>query len=249
MSTSRKQGDDTPAQATTPSAGSKPEEVIAAPHTAPLPRPVPGRAVNQKALIILGVALAAIALVVWMFITSSRRKESYANRELIRARAAAEQGNLPLAASELQKLIDSYQGTDAAVEAAISLNQVRLINGQTDLAVVSLRDFLARNPAPKFVAPAQGMLAAALEMAKQPADAAEAYRKAADATDVNYLKAEYLVDAGRAYLNAGKVPDAIAAYKTVVTTYAETPSATEAKVRLAELTKGTMAGTEPAPGS
>ena len=80
----------------------------AAAHTAPLPRPQSGHRVNQKALVILGVALALVALVAWMFITSAKRKEAFANRELIRARAAAEQGNLPLAASELQKLIDTY---------------------------------------------------------------------------------------------------------------------------------------------
>jgi tetratricopeptide (TPR) repeat protein len=221
----------------------------AAAHTAPLPRPASGRRVNQKALVILGVALALVALVVWMFITSARRKEAFANRELIRARAAAEQGNLPLAASELQKLIDAYRGTDAAMNAQISLNQVRLINGQTDLAVVSLREFLASNPPPKFVAPAQGMLGSGLEMAGQPGEAAEAYQKAADATDIAYLKAEYLVDAGRAWRNAGKLDEARKAYATVLSDYGDTPSKTEATVRLAELTKGQMANGAANPGS
>ncbi|HET8634275.1 MAG TPA: tetratricopeptide repeat protein [Gemmatimonadales bacterium] len=225
------------------------QDAAAAAHTAPLPRPASGHKVNQKAMIILGVALALVALVVWMFITSARRKEAFANRELIRARAAAEQGNLPLAASELQKLIDTYGGTDAAVNAEISLNQVRLINGQTDLAVVSLREFLAKNPPPKFVTPAQGMLASGLEMAGQPAEAADAYEKAAAATDIKYLKAEYLVDAGRAYRNAGKLDEARKAYATVLSDYAETPSKTEATVRLAELTKGQMAAPGAKPGS
>jgi tetratricopeptide (TPR) repeat protein len=218
-------------------------------HTAPLPRPVSGRQFNQKALILLGVALALAALVVWMFTTSAKRKEAFANRELIRARAAAEQGNLPLAASELQKLIDTYRGTDAAVNAEISLNQVRLINGQTDLAVVSLREFLAKNPPPKFVTPAQGMLGSGLETAGQPAEAAEAYEKASAATDIKYLKAEYLVDAGRAYRNAGKVDEARKAYATVLADYGDTPSKTEATVRLAELTKGQMATAGAQPGS
>jgi tetratricopeptide (TPR) repeat protein len=213
----------------------------AAAHTAPLPRPESGHRVNQKALIILGVAVALVALVAWMFITSAKRKEAFANRELIRARAAAEQGNLPLAASELQKLIDTYGGTDAAMNAQISLNQVRLINGQTDLAVVSLREFLAKNPPPKFVAPAQGMLGSGLEMAGQPTEAAQAYEKAAGATEIKYLKAEYLVDAGRAYRNAGKLDEARKAYATVLSDYSDTPSKTEATVRLAELTQGQMA--------
>jgi len=244
MSASKQQGDSKRAGTKALADASE----AAAPRTAPLPRPAVGRLVNTKALTVLGVALAVVALATWLVISSGRRKEAFANRELIRARAAAEQGNLPLAASELQKLIDSYQGTDAAVEAMLTLNQVRMVNGQTDLAVVSLKDFLAKKPAPKFVAPAEGMLAAGLEMAKQPGEAAEAYRKASEATDVAYLKAEYLVDAGRAYLNAGKPADAIAAYKTVVTSYSQTPSLTEAKVRLAELTGGMMAGTEPTPG-
>ncbi len=237
-------------EATSPANPRPAEPADAGPvHTAPLPRPVAGRVVNRKALLILGIALALTALVVWMFVTSNRRKEAFANRELIRARAAAEQGNLPLAASELQKLIDTYRGTDAALNAEISLNQVRLINGQTDLAVVGLRDFLSRNPAPKFQAPAQGMLASGLETAGQPAEAAAAYQKAAEATDVNYLKAEYLVDAGRAFRNAGKLDDARAAYQKVLADYPDSPSKTEATVRLAELTKGQMGPAKPTAGS
>ena len=219
--------------------------VTAAP-VAPARRAVAGRP-NQRVLIIAGVAVAVAGLATWMFISSARNKEAFANRELVRARAAAEQGNLPLAASELQKIIDTYHGTDAAQNAVISLNQVRLINGQTDLAVVNLREFLSGKPEPKFVTPAEGMLGAALETAGRADDAAQAYRRASGATDIKYLKAEYLIDAGRAFRNAGKADSAVAAYKTVVTDYSETPSLTEAKVRLAELTQGQMAGTEKPP--
>lgn len=229
-------------------ASSAPSDVPSPAHTAPLPRPGTGMKVNTRALGLLGGAVVVAALAIWMFVSSAHRKEAFANRALIQARAAAEQGNLPLAASELQKLIDSYKGTDAAEEAVISLNQVRLINGQTDLAVVSLREFLAGNPAPKFVAPAQGMLAAGLEMAGQPADAAEAYSKASQAADVDYLKAEYLVDAGRAWRNAGQLDEARKAYSTVLNDYRETPSRTEATVRLSELTQGQMTGVTPATG-
>ncbi len=59
---------------------------------------------------------------------------------------AAEQGNLPLAASELQKVTQTYSGTRSAVEAMLVLNQVRMVNGQTELAVVGLKEFIAKNP-------------------------------------------------------------------------------------------------------
>ena len=82
------------------------------------------------------------------------------------------------------------------------------------------------------------MLAAALENAGRPADAAASYQAASDAAVVDYLKAEYLVDAGRAWLAAGRRQEAEQAYRTVVTRFAETAALTEAKVRLAELTEG-----------
>ena len=61
---------------------------------------------------------------------------------------------------------------------------------------------------------------------------------AADAADVDYLKAEYLNQAGRAGVNAGKPEEAIKAYQRVVTEFPKAPGFTEAGVRLSELTKG-----------
>lgn len=184
--------------------------------------------------------VAAVVLVGWFVMASGKRKEQFASRSLNQARAAAEAGNLPLASSELQKLITSYKGTDAAHEAVITLNQIRLINGQSELAAVGLRDFLASKPPAQYVTPAQGLLAASLENSKRYAEAGQAYTEASNSSDVDYLKAQYLVDAGRAYREGGKTEEAARAYRTVVEKYPESPSFTEAQVRLAELTDGKM---------
>ncbi|HEX6616008.1 MAG TPA: hypothetical protein VF046_06845, partial [Gemmatimonadales bacterium] len=102
---------------------------------------------EQKRLLIGGlIAVVVAGLVAWLLISSAHRKEQFAARSLNQARAAAEAGNLPLASSELQKLITTYGGTDAAKEAVITLNQVRLVNGQSELAAVNLREFLAKDP-------------------------------------------------------------------------------------------------------
>jgi predicted negative regulator of RcsB-dependent stress response len=196
---------------------------------------------NQQRLI-GGVVLAVLVLglVIWAVWSSGRRKEEFAAQRLNQARAAAEAGNLPLASSELQRLIETYRGTDAATEAVITLNQVRMVNGQSELAAVGLRDFLAKKPPEKYLAPAYALLGTALENSKRPAEAAEAFVNASKAADLDYLKARYLIDAGRAYRAAGKTAEAQAVYRDVIQKHPKSSSFTEAQVRLAELTDGKM---------
>lgn len=195
---------------------------------------------HRKLLMIVGGVLLAVILVVWFLATASARREDFANRSLNQARGIAEQGNIVLASSEFQKLIDTFQGTAAAREAEISLNQLRLISGQNELAIVRLREFLKSDLEPKFRAAAGALLGAALENSGRPAEAGDAYKAASDAATLDYLKADYLIQAARAYANGGKQPEAVASLKTIVDQYGETPALTEAQVRLSELTAGEM---------
>jgi len=202
--------------------------------------PAPWYRDRNRLALAAGVAILLIALLAWFILASNRRKEEFAQRSLTQARSAAEAGNLPLASSELQKLIQTYEGTDAASEAVITLNQVRMVNGQNELAAVGLRAFLTGNPDQKYRAPAYGLLGASLENAKRYAEAGEAFTNASKTAGLDYLKSRYLVDAGRSYRAAGKTAEATAAYRSVAQNYPETPSFTEAQVRLAELTGGRM---------
>jgi outer membrane protein assembly factor BamD (BamD/ComL family) len=208
--------------------------------TSPPTPPAPWYRDRNRQLIAIGAAVLAAVLIAWFVFTSHRRKEEFAARSLNQARTAAEAGNLPLASSELQKLIQTYKGTDAASEAVITLNQVRMVNGQSELAAVGLKDFLATKPDPKFAAPAYGLLGAALENAQKWADAGDAFSNASKSADLEYLKARYLIDAGRSYHEGSKTEQAIAAYREVIQKYPKSSSFTEAQVRLAELTGGKM---------
>lgn len=188
----------------------------------------------------LGGLVVAVALVAWFVVTSGKRKEAFASRALDQATTIAEQGNLPLAASELQKIATTYGGTAAAQEAVIRLNQVRLVNGQHALAVVGLQDFIKSGPAPHFRSIANSLLGRALENARRSADAAAAYVNASETADVDYLKASHLLDAGRAYTASGQRDQAIATYRRILKDFPKTTARTEAEVRLAELTGGAM---------
>lgn len=185
-----------------------------------------------------GIAVAVIALGVWFVVTSGRRKEEFASRVFSQALATAEKGNLPQASADLQRVIQTYAGTEAANEAVLALDQIRMASGQTELAASNLNEFVARKPAPRFAAPAYGLLGVAQENTKKFAEAAAAYEQAAAMAEVAFVKASYLVDAGRAYRLAGKPQDAIRVYRTVVEKYPDAPATVEAQVRLGELTAG-----------
>ena len=81
-------------------------------------------------------------------------------------------------------------------------------------------------------------MGAAYENVGHPKDAAEAYEAAARSARMSFLKAQYLSDAGRAWLAAGDTAKALGAYQTIVTKYDSSSTALEAKVRIGEITKG-----------
>ncbi len=195
---------------------------------------------HQKLVMGIAGAVVVLALGTWVVRETGQRRQLRAAEALDQARNIAESGNLPLAASELQKIIETFDGTDAATEAVVTLNQVRMVNGQSELAVVSLQEYLKTNPKKVYKVPAQGLLGEALENAGRPEEAGVAYMGAAEDAEVDYLKAQYLLSAARAYGNAGKVDEAVKALQTIIDKYPKTTALTEARVRLAEFTQGRM---------
>jgi tetratricopeptide (TPR) repeat protein len=181
-------------------------------------------------------AVVVIALGVWLVISSGRRKEAFAQQKLSQAIATADRGNFGQASRDLQAVIQTYRGTEAAGEAVLALNWVRLNNKQDAIAIQDLRAFVATNPPPRLASGANALAGAAEENAGKFAEAAAAYEAAAKAAEMANLRAAHLVDAGRAYRLAGKREDAIRVYRSVVEKHADTPSFPEAQVRLAELT-------------
>ena len=183
------------------------------------------------------ILIVGAGLFLWT-LSTKRRTEEIASRDLQGARFAFENQNYPLAASELAKVIENYSGTNAAAEARILLANARLLEKQPQQAVTVLKDFAAGAPQ-AYRAQAYGLLGAAYEDMSKPRDAGEAYENASAAARLDFLKAQLLSDAGRAWTNAGDTTRAVAAYRRIVSDFGKEGIAGEAKVRLGELTKGT----------
>ena len=190
---------------------------------------------NTRVLSFVGGTIFVVAAGVWLWISSARRKEAFAQQALGQARVSAESGNLPLAASDLARLAERFAGTHAADEAVVMLAQVRLLQGQHEVATNDLQRFVrARHPA-YVKASAYSLLGNALEDRGKLREAGEAYRQAAAEATLDFLKATYLLDAGRVLAAGGDTTGARAAYAEVLSRYGQLDQSAEARVRQAEI--------------
>jgi len=190
-----------------------------------------------------GTVLVVGALLFTWTLSTKRRAEEIASRNLAGARFAFDNQNLPLAASELAKVIEDYSGTNSAQEGRLLLANVRLLQGQPQQAVAVLKDY-APGAGRAFRAQAYSLLGNAFENMGRTREAGDAYEKGSAAAALDFLKAQLLADAGRAWTSAADTGRATAAYRRIVNEFPKETAATEAKVRLAELTKGAVAATQ-----
>lgn len=191
--------------------------------------------VRHRKPISWGAAILILAgLFVGWNILSTRQSERIASQQLSSARFALESKNYALAASELARIAENYSGSRSAGEASILLAQTRLAQGQNQQAIDVLKKF-APEASADYRAQAYGLLGAAYENVQHPKEAAEAYEQAAKEARMPFARAQYLSDAGRAWLSARDTSRAIGEYREIVAKLDSTGSAFEAKVRLGEL--------------
>jgi predicted negative regulator of RcsB-dependent stress response len=184
----------------------------------------------------LGILVVAGGLFGWKRV-STRQSERIASQQLNSARFALESKNYGLAASELARIRENYSGTRSANEASILLAQVRLAQGQSQ-QVIELLQQVAPEAHVDYRSQAFGLLGAAYENIGHAKEAAEAYEAAAGHARLPFQRAQFLSDAGRAWLVAGDTVHARANYREIVTNLDSTTTAVEAKVRLGELDRG-----------
>jgi predicted negative regulator of RcsB-dependent stress response len=194
---------------------------------------------NEKIVAGIAVGVAVVAAGIWFTISARERRETFARRELTQARQAAEAGNLPLASSDLSRIVNSFGGTAAGQEARLVLAEVRLRQGQAPLAVTELQEFVSGNVKPQYRTQAYELLGLALEQVGRFDAAGKAFEDGSRAAvdEYRYLSASLLLNASRAYAEAGDTAAAIRMLERLASEFSETSAAQEAKLRLAELGK------------
>ena len=110
------------------------------------------------------------------------------------------------------------------------------------MAINALKQFVGGSHPAYVKASAYSLLGGALEDAGKGREAAEAYRQASSNAQMDFLKAQYLNDAARAFVMANDTTAAKAAYMETLSRFGRLDQSAEARVRLAEL-----GGTVPPP--
>ena len=183
----------------------------------------------------IGIAVAVIALgaIVWFVAKGYRERQSdAADVALNRARQSYSSANLPLAQTDLKRVISRYGGSAAGSQATMLLAQTYYEQGHADSGLKVLIDGKA---ADTDEAAFEALKGAGFEQKKDYAQAAERYRAAANLATAKIGKDRYLADAARALTSAGKKDEAAKIWSTLAADNTS-PFAGEARVRIGELT-------------
>jgi predicted negative regulator of RcsB-dependent stress response len=179
------------------------------------------------------IAIAIIALGFWYYRRSQALRSQRAEAQYFQAREAQGAGNLPLAASDLQKVATRYEGTQAGAQAALSLAEVLYDQKKYKEGIAALSK--AEKKAPDDFKPSIHLVeAAGYEDLNDLVNAAQQYELAAKATRFPADKSQYRAAAARDYMAAGKTAEAKAIW-TELAKDETGPAAAEAKVRLGEV--------------
>jgi predicted negative regulator of RcsB-dependent stress response len=180
------------------------------------------------------IGIAVVIGGVWFY----ERSQSLKGERAERAYFAAQQSvpnNLPLAESDLRKLITRYKGTSAANQGELTLAQILYDQSKYADGVAALSKAMPELKGTDFESPAHLLLASGYEQLKKYGDAANEYGLAAKAARFKADRERYQTAQAHALLLAGQ-KDAAKKLWTELAADSKGAVAGEARVRLGELT-------------
>ncbi|HEX8717147.1 MAG TPA: tetratricopeptide repeat protein [Gemmatimonadaceae bacterium] len=188
---------------------------------------------HSKQLTIAAAVIVVIAAGGWFYHKSQAEQASNASAALGDAELALTAGNLPLAQSNLEKIVSRYGKTPSGDQARLLLAEVLYDNGRYEEGIKQLASLLSSDDK-VMRASAYNLTAAGYDQTNKPAEAAAAYQKAAAAAAYPADRDVYLASAARALMDAGKSAEAQAIWQKLADD-PSSPAASEAKIRLGEI--------------
>lgn len=178
-----------------------------------------------------GIVVASI-LGGWLYSRAQAGKEYRAEQALTQARVSLQSQNPQLAQADLERLVANYPGTGAGTQGALALAEVHYAKGEYQKGI----DVLSQaKPSEEFATQVAGMLGDGYSQLGKAREAAQEYRRAAEATPFKEERESHLADAARALTTAGDTTSAVQIWQEL----AANPSsvyAAEARIRIGELT-------------
>ncbi len=194
--------------------------------------------INSRMVTAGAVVVAAAAFGYWIVQRTAYNETISADRQLLVAKQSLNSGNEALAAADLKKVADKYPSKPAGGEAGMLLAQLQLGKGDVTGAITGLRALASKVTSGPTAASIRGLLGDALVQAAKPAEAAAEYVGAAKSTSMANERAYWEAKAGRAYLAANNTVEARKLYEALAAQTENEGIATEARVRLGELSVG-----------
>jgi predicted negative regulator of RcsB-dependent stress response len=195
---------------------------------------------HSRQLMYGSIGLLVVAGGFWFYRQSNERQAESASMALSEAESAIAAGNLPLAQSDLEKLVKRYGSTTAGSQGHVLLAQVHYDKGEYLQGIDELKAVVGDKD-PYTAAAAINLQAAGLEQSGKFAEAAAAYQKAAEKAPYKVDHDVYMASAARALTTAGK-PDEARKIWSVLAKDDQSAAAPEARVRLGELEAKAGAG-------
>jgi predicted negative regulator of RcsB-dependent stress response len=190
---------------------------------------------NSRLVGIGAVILVLAAAGAWYYMSSAQLKRANAERGLTQAKQSMAAGNAALAQSDLQKVVDKYQGTPSGGEAAMILAQMKYDQGKFEDGLKVLSGYRTRSSAGENLGPIMSLVGDGLVGTNKLDDAASAYGQAADATRRPGERALYRAQQARTLMLAGKNADARNLWLQIKDDTTAAGMRTEALIRLGEI--------------
>jgi predicted negative regulator of RcsB-dependent stress response len=191
--------------------------------------------INAKALTIAAIAVVLAGGIFWVYVRTKENQAARAAQALLTAKSSLGSGNLPLAHSDLENIVNKWQSTNAGVEASMLLAGMDYDQGKFSDGIKLLQDAESTGPGRELAPTLESLIADGYMGEKQASKAADAYARAANVSRYEAETANNKAKAARAYAIAGDTAKATELWNWLATDPAGASMASEARVRLGEL--------------